>query len=117
MQDAKNAKNPTIDLVEKHKADIENWKQTHKTVKLIKVKSKYNGDVAFIIGKPTATMLDAFSKYESDGKPHKVTELLIGSCVKAGPTELFSEDVDLKNAVLNRVSELLERLEVEEKEL
>lgn len=106
-----------VSLVEKHKAEIAEWKDEHKTVKLITVKSKYNGKVEFIIAKPTNLMLDAIAKYHEDGKPHKVTEVLINSCIKAGPKELFSDDVDLKTAVLGRVGELLERLEVEEKEL
>lgn len=105
------------ELIKENQARIIEWKQEHKTVKSIVCKSKYHGKVAFIIGKPTAPMIEAIQKYEADNKPHLVTQLLQNSCIKAGPVDLFPDDVDLKHAVMARVGELLEKLEVEEKEL
>ncbi|MBL7902948.1 MAG: hypothetical protein JNK73_13205 [Bacteroidia bacterium] len=105
------------DLVKENQAKLPDWKERHKTVKSILVMSKFNGPQPYIIGKPTAYMLDAIRKYEADGKPSKSQELLKNSCVLAGDTTLFSQDVDLENAVMNKVADLLERLEVEEKEL
>lgn len=107
-------------LVNENKHLIDEWKEEHKTVKQLDAKSKYHGKVGFIIGKPTHPMLEAIQKYENDGKPHKVTELLQKSCIKAGPpnyVQLFKEDVDLKHSVMGAIGELLERLEVETKEL
>lgn len=104
-------------LQEENATSIPDWKAKHKTVKGITVKSKLNGNLPFIIGKPTAQMLDAIAKYDNEGKPHKVNEVLINSCVLAGRKDLFNDDVDLKNAVLLKVTDMLERLEVEEKEL
>lgn len=105
------------ELIEANATNINDWKTKHKTVKVITVISKLNGKLPFIIGKPTAQVLDAIAKYDTEGKPHKVNEVLINSCVLAGDKHLFNEDVDLKNAVLLRVTDMLERLEVEEKEL
>ena len=104
-------------LVQDHAANITDWKEKHKTVKIITVKSKLHGEQCYIVGKPTGNMLDAIAKYDNEGKTHKINELLINSCVLAGNKELFTDDVDLKNAVLLKVTDLLERLEVEEKEL
>ena len=105
------------ELVAENQANISEWKEKHKQIKSITVVSKLNGKQPFIVGKPTNQVLDAVAKYEHEGKVHKINELLVGSCVLAGNTKLFEEDVDLKNAVLNKVTDLLERLEVEEKEL
>lgn len=107
----------TDDLVKDNAPSIDEWKAKHRTVKVIVANSKYNGKQPYIIGKPTGIMLDAIAKYDNEGKTHKINELLINSCVLAGNKDLFADDVDLKNAVLLKVTDLLERLEVEEKEL
>jgi hypothetical protein len=111
------SKELTQKLVEENQSKIDGWKDKHKTVKVICVKSKINGEVPFIIGKPTAAILSAVRKYESDGKTEKSNETLKNSCILAGNKSLFAEDVDLENAVMTKVADLLERLEVEEKEL
>lgn len=105
------------ELVQENIAKIDGWKERHKTVKAVTLNSKYNGRVPYIIGKPTNSMIDAVSKYSADGKPNKIEELMINSCVLAGDKDLLKEDVDLKTALLGQVSDLLEKLEVEAKEL
>lgn len=105
-------------LLDENIANIDSWKEKHKRVKVITVKSKLlKRDVPFIIGKPTTQVLDAVAKYDHDGKTKKVEEVLIGSCVLAGEVALFNEDLDVKNAVMEKVNELFDKLEVEEKEL
>jgi hypothetical protein len=101
-----------------HATSIPEWKDVNKRVKSIVVSSKLLKEkFAFIIAKPTPTVMDAIAKYEHDGKVHKIEEVLIGNCVKAGPVETFTQDLDIKNAVLGKVMDLFERLEVTEKEL
>lgn len=100
-----------------NKAKIEEWKADHKRVKAIVPHSRIYGKVPYIIAKPTASVMDAIAKYEHEGKMNKIEEVLINSCIKAGDVSLLREDIDLKSAILNKLFDLFERLEVEEKEL
>lgn len=105
-------------IIEENQANIDGWKERHKVVKAISVKSKLLGkDFAFIIGKPTPSVMDAVASYSANGKPEKVDEVLISSCVLAGDTKVFQVDLDVKNAVMTKLMDLFEKLQVEEKEL
>lgn len=95
---------------------IESWKKKHQTVKKITVTLKNKTEEEFIIGKPTRSVLDSISSYTNDNKPHKVREVLENSCVLAGNTDAF-EDPNVMNTVFGKVTEMLEKLQVEEKEL
>lgn len=113
------SKKQAIDaLVEANRTQVETWKLEHKQVKAVAFHPKGHTDaVAFIIAKPTPAVIDAYKQYDHQGKTKKIDELLIANCVKAGPIDLLNEFIDLKNAVISGVVELLEKLEAEEKEL
>lgn len=96
-------------------AQKDSWKEKHGKVKQITVKTP-KGDVDFIIGRPTTATLDAVAKYQSQEKPHKVREVLQGSCVLAGDQSAL-DDVNVRNTVFGKITDMLEQLEVSEKEL
>lgn len=104
-------------IVEENQDKIQGWKEKHKVVKAITVKSKLLGLQPFIIGKPTTTIMDSVASYTAQNKPEKVDEVLINNCVLAGDTKSFANDLDVKNAVMNKLMDLFEKLQVEEKEL
>lgn len=105
------------DLIEANEQNIPAWKEKHKTIKAISVHSQVHGTCHFIIGKPTRAVLDSMTQYEADGKTKKSQEVLFNSCLLAGDKTLLPSDVDLQTAVGNKIVELFQRLEVEEKEL
>lgn len=96
--------------------DISGFKKHHGVVKQITVKTA-SGQEQFIIGRPTRNQLDAVAKYSQDGKLNKVRELLQNSCVCAGNIKALENDINLQNTVIDKITEMLEKLEVEEKEL
>lgn len=96
---------------------IDEWKAKHKVVKLITVKAKNGSKHQFVIGRPTISMMDMLSKYINEQKPHKMREVLRNSCVLAGDKQMLDEDDDIRNSVFDRITELFEKLEIEEKEL
>lgn len=111
--------NPLIaKIIEENVANIDQWKDKHKTIKAVVVTSNLlKKDFAYIIAKPTSVVMSAVQSYEHQGKLEKVDETLVKNCVKAGDVDVFTEDLDIKNAVYNKIFDLFERLEVEEKEL
>lgn len=96
---------------------IDEWKAKHKVVKLITVKAKNGSKHQFVIGRPTISMMDMLSKYINEQKPHKMREVLRNSCVLAGDKQMLDDDDDIRNSVFDRITELFEKLEIEEKEL
>lgn len=109
-----NTENSVLQLSE---LPIEDWKAKHKVVKLITVKAKNGTKHQFVIGRPTLAMMDMLSKYINEQKPHKMREVLRNSCVLAGDKQLLDDDDDMRNSIFDRITELFEKLEVEEKEL
>jgi hypothetical protein len=104
-------------IVDQNKGKIEEWKEIHSTVKGFSFNSKKSGIQAYILGAPTNSVIDAYKLYDHRGQTKKIDELLIKNCVLAGDTKILEEDVDLKNAVLKAVVNLMEDLEADEKEL
>lgn len=104
-------------LVQLSEHPIDEWKEKHKVVKLITVAKKDGSKHQFVIGRPTLSMMDMIGKYVNDQKPHKMREVLRNSCVLAGDKSLIDTDDDIRNTVFERITELFEKLETEEKEL
>lgn len=104
-------------LVEKNRAEIEAWKETHGTVKAVCFPTKKNGLQAFIIGCPTSPVIDAYKAYDHRGDTKKIDNLLINSCVLAGDKTVIDQDINLKNSTLKSIVNLLEDYQAEEKEL
>lgn len=107
---------PLVDDVTPDMINI--WKEEHKRVKEVKLKSVLSGVVSFIIAKPTRPQLDVIAKYTDDGKQDKVREVMERSCVKAGPVDKLAGDIDLQNMVYEKITSMFDKPEVvSEKEL
>jgi hypothetical protein len=97
---------------------IDQWKEKHKRVKLITVTARDGFTHQFIIGRPTQSMMDSMTKNILDVKPAKNRDVFRNSCVLAGDKNLFDQDMDVQNKVIEKIMDLFDNsLEVEEKEL
>ena len=96
---------------------IAEWKGKLKVVKKITVPTLGGGKAEFIIGRPTREILDAYGFQLDKDNQKKAREILQNNCILAGDISLFADDVNIENTVMNKVTGLLEKLEVEEEEL
>ncbi len=110
-------KNPIVNPINLADHPIEDWKDLHKKVKLITVSASDGARHQFIVARPTLSQMDMIQKYIKDEKPVKYREAMKANCVKAGDTSLIDGDDDIRNAVFEKIVDLYEKLEVEEKEL
>lgn len=99
------------------KNDLTAWKESNpnRKIKEVSLRSK-TGFVDFIVCAPDRNVLDAIAKYTNDNKPNKVREVLINSCVLAGDKKVLN-DVDVEATMLEKITDLLDKVESKEKEL
>lgn len=98
-------------------SQIKDWKDKHSKVKLISCKRDNGEQAEYIIGQPTRDILDAWVHHINNDNTKKAREVLENSCVLFGDKALFAKDVNLQSTVLKKVQEMLENLQLEEKEL
>jgi hypothetical protein len=98
-------------------AQVQEWKDKHSKVKLISCKRENGEQVEYIIGQPTRDILDSWSHYMSNDNNKKAREILQTNCILFGEKSLFEKDVNLESTVTKKITEMLETLRTEEKEL
>jgi ribosomal protein S3AE len=103
--------------VDESTLDLDALKKKHKVVKKLTVVAKDGSKHEFVVVRPTLQHFDMITKNIQDSKPHKVREILRNSCVIAGDKNVLDTDDDVRSNVFERISEMYEKLEVEEKEL
>jgi hypothetical protein len=105
----------TVQVLKENQAELDELKVKHGVIKEIEVKTK-NGPLLFIIGRPTTSAVDAIAKYSHQEKPEKVREVLQKSCVLAGDENALN-DIQVRNTVFGKITDMLDSLEASEKEL
>jgi hypothetical protein len=112
-------KKPTVAEFMKDPAILEAAKEKHATVKKIDVILKDGTKEPFIIAQPTRTISDMLSKYLNDDNNIKAREVLNANCILAGNMDVVTDPINTVAAetIYSKITELLNKFQVEEKEL
>ena len=94
-------------------------KAKYAALKSVTVTLKDGSKENYVIAQPSRAVLDMISKYFSENKDHKVREVLNANCILAGNMDVINNPLDTSpgDTVYGKITEWVDKLQIEEKEL